>query len=501
MTRNRTCVFRADASKEIGGGHIMRCLALAHAMETAGWNCAFACQAATPDAVPALARSGHDCLWLDCEPAHEPAMLESRWPEGVDAMIVDHYRRGAEFERACRGWAKRIFVIDDLADRRHDADLLLDQTFGRAPADYASLVPPHCRVLAGADYALLPPRFAELRCAALQRREQGGPVERILVSMGMSDPDNVAGKALQAIAAVGLEAKVDVVMGAAAPHLDQVRRQVQGMDTPTRVHVDIKDMPGMIAAADIAVGAAGTGSWERCCLGLATVVVITADNQRDVALALANAKAAHVLGKHDRVTPASLAGALQALATDGARRAAMAIGGARLCDGLGTARVVNEIDPLLAKDGAPVTLRPATMDDADLMLRWQSNPRTRRFARNPQAPSRREHARWLREKLVDPDCILEIILHGGEPAGTLRLDRCAPGAVYEVSIVVDPARYRLNLASQALALARKMLPEAKFRAEVLACNEASHALFIRAGYERSGKDYVSRPAPKRRLAR
>jgi UDP-2,4-diacetamido-2,4,6-trideoxy-beta-L-altropyranose hydrolase len=489
-------VFRCDGSAAIGGGHVRRCLTLANALGEAGWACAFAVGAETLAVIPGLAEAVDRVAVLDGPVDDEPARIAEVFGESWDLLVVDHYRRDARFETACREWAERILVIDDLADRRHDADLLLDQTLGRKPADYATLVAPRCRVLSGARYALIRPAFAARRRAALARREQGRPVSRILVAAGATDADNVTGIVLQGICESGLSAAVDVVLGAGAPHRAAVATLAAAMPQRTRLHVDCENMAELMAAADIAVGAAGTTSWERCCLGLPSVVIITADNQARVAERLAAAGACVAIGRRRDIMPAMVAGPVTVLANDAGRRRAMARAAAVICDGRGVKRLLAELIPTTEVKRRAISLRPASMDDAEMMLVWQRDPRTRQFARKPQPPHRDEHYRWLAERLGDPRTIFNVILVDGQPAGVVRLDRKRIGGIgeaHEVSIFVMPDLYRQGVASSGLALSRDLVPGAVLVARVKPGNAASEALFARAGYTRDNGWLVSRP--------
>ena len=163
-------VFRADASPTMGGGHVMRCLTLADALRDAGWSCAFATAAESSAMVPALARSGHATIDIASDDAGELGACVGH----ADLLIVDHYGLGAVFEGRARDWAGQVLVIDDLPNRPHDCDLLLDQTAGRGAGDYAGMVPDHCRLLLGADHALLRPQFLSARgspgCIAIANR-------------------------------------------------------------------------------------------------------------------------------------------------------------------------------------------------------------------------------------------------------------------------------------------------------------------------------------------
>ena len=169
-------------------------------------------------------------------------------------------------------------MIDDLANRPHDCDLLIDTTFGRSAEDYRDLVPPGAVILAGARYALLRPEFAALRAESLARRAAGGGVERILVSLGLTDLGGITARVVAALLETALKAQIDVVIGPSA----QSRAELEAFAARERrveLHIDPPDMARLMTNADIAIGAGGTTSWERCCLGLPTIVIILADNQ------------------------------------------------------------------------------------------------------------------------------------------------------------------------------------------------------------------------------
>jgi UDP-2,4-diacetamido-2,4,6-trideoxy-beta-L-altropyranose hydrolase len=343
MAAAGTCVFRVDASPAIGGGHVMRCLALADAVAERGWRSTFACRDGTVETVPALGRSGHRVLTLTGPPESEPAALAERCAEGADLLAVDHYGRDADFERACRPWAKQILVIDDLADRTHDCNVLIDQTLDRRARDYEGLVLDSCRLLLGPSYALLRPGFAAAREKALGRRAKATRVGRILVSIGATDPHNLTAVALTGIQESGVDAEVDVVVGPADRSRAAIESGAAKSVSALAVYTDAEDMAGLMARADIAIGAAGSTSWERCCLGLPSLVVVAADNQRQIAAALERHEAAIVLGWHGNVTARKVAGGLAAICADPEIRSALSARAAEICDGRGASRLVEEV--------------------------------------------------------------------------------------------------------------------------------------------------------------
>lgn len=323
-------VFRPDASFSTGSGHVVRCLALAAALTRRGASCAFAVTEEALAAVPALASAGHRLLPLAA--GDDAAALASALPKGTDWLVVDHYGLGAAYEARCRPWARRILAIDDLPRRLHGCDLLLDQTLNRHEESYRPWVPADCRVLTGTSHALLRPAFAARRAEALAGRRD--PVERILVCFGGGDPEGITEPIALALAEALPGVTVDVVIG---PHWPEAAAQAARLTAHSRVvvHCDPPDMAGLMVAADLAVGAAGSMSWERCALGLPAVVVVAADNQEAIAQALAAAGAARVTAAR----PAAIVAAVAELVDDAVARAAMVERAAGICDGGGADRV------------------------------------------------------------------------------------------------------------------------------------------------------------------
>ena len=181
-------VFRSEASPEIGAGHIMRCLSLADKLAEKDWICYFACSSSTVETVSDLANSKHRTLELTLQSQNQPQYLMSLFPQGIELLVVDHYELDSNYESSCRPWASAILAIDDLANRTHDADILLDQTINRPKTDYKNLTPNDCWILIGPEYALLREEFSKNRSSALCERDRRPPkLDRILVSLGSQD--------------------------------------------------------------------------------------------------------------------------------------------------------------------------------------------------------------------------------------------------------------------------------------------------------------------------
>jgi UDP-2,4-diacetamido-2,4,6-trideoxy-beta-L-altropyranose hydrolase len=300
--------FRTDASLQIGTGHVMRCLTLADALRQRGAKSTFVCRPHEGHLLDFIQQRGHSAIALGpadgaftapADPSHAK-WLGTQWvidaeqtkealsDQVVDWLVVDHYALDRRWEQTLRPHTRRIMVIDDLADRPHDCDLLLDQNLGRMAQDYGGLLSPKTAAFIGPSYALLRPEFAQLRSQSLSRRTQPR-LQHLLITMGGVDKDNATSQVLQALAAcrLPLDLRITVVMGPHAPSLTDVREQAQRMPRPTRVLVGVSDMAQLMVDSDLCIGSAGGTAWERCCLGLPTLLLVLADNQRSGATALA----------------------------------------------------------------------------------------------------------------------------------------------------------------------------------------------------------------------
>jgi len=294
--------FRADASVEIGTGHVMRCLTLADALQSEGHACIFVSRAHSGHLAELIERRGFPVVLLpepdsgwskSADDVAHAAWLGKPWRidaqetitalSGVnpDWLIVDHYGIDHRWHKVLRPFADKILAIDDLVDRRFDCDLLLNQNHGVGESRYRRLVGAECRLLLGAKYALLRPEFLALRAQAIEKRKAYRGVERILVSMGGTDADNVTSMVLDALADVDwrMPPSVEVVLGGRAPHLATVTDRAARHPLAVSVAVDVGDMAPRMLQADLGIGAGGATTWERCCMGLPALIVVTAENQ------------------------------------------------------------------------------------------------------------------------------------------------------------------------------------------------------------------------------
>lgn len=305
----QSIAFRVDASVEIGTGHVMRCLSLADQLTDDGIVCHFISRSDPGHLHNKILKRGH-ILWKlpspknraygahPDTPAHA-AWLGGAWAEDASAsrdilhkidpacLILDHYALDAVWERVALSDTTRLVVIDDLADRRHEARVLIDHSIGRSPEDYAWLVPRNAEVLTGPRFALIRPEFSERRARALARREAAN-MRRLLISLGGIDRDNSTLAIMDVLSASRLPADltIQVVLGENSPFVQAVQARAEHMPQPTEVLVGVTNMADLMTEADFCIGAGGTTVWERCVLGLPTIVVPIAANQESIAAQL-----------------------------------------------------------------------------------------------------------------------------------------------------------------------------------------------------------------------
>jgi UDP-2,4-diacetamido-2,4,6-trideoxy-beta-L-altropyranose hydrolase len=292
----------------------MRCLTLADELRNRGAECHFICRQHSGNLIDLIRGRGFVVVaipngsadfwaevamptghaqWLGCDWQTDAkqtlAVIKMIRP---DWLVVDHYAIDGRWEKVLRPKVRRMLVIDDLANRTHLCDLLLDQNLGRGSSDYAAKVPPQCVVLAGPRYALLRREFQANRRDSLLRRKNP-KLRRLLVSMGGIDTPNATVKVLEALKKCALPEgfRILVVMGPHAPWLTQVEDVAITMPWHTEVRVGVDNMALLMAKSDMAIGAAGSTVWELCCLGVPSLIIVLAENQRPAAAALVKSSA------------------------------------------------------------------------------------------------------------------------------------------------------------------------------------------------------------------
>ena len=493
--------FRTDASARIGIGHFMRCLTLADELRDKGVRTRFVCRNLPSELQSRLASHNHELRMLappseieQCDELSHAHFLEASQAQDAaatqvaiadaywDWLIVDHYALDHRFERLQRKSTANIMVIDDIADRSHDCDLLLDQNlYPNMRKRYVGKLPDHCRILLGPEYALLRKEFRELRDQVTPRN---GQVARVLVFLGGFDPCNLTATTIEALSKIAdRELHVDVVIGSGHPNRQEIEKLCEAHHYDC--HVQTMRIAELMATADLAIGAAGSASWERCCLGVPTIAFAFADNQRAVAETLSQEGACIYLCDQSEASPQNLSKLMQTLLAEPKRLVMISSQAYKLVDGQGCRRV---LDTLMENCNRSLQARSVTENDEMLLLEWANDVDTRRNAFAPGLIPIATHKKWLQKRLQDPSCCRLYIIESshGQALGQVRFERGE--GFWEVHYSVAPQFRARGLGRSLLGAGLQKFNgegncDALVRGQVKMANIPSQRIFESLGFE------------------
>jgi UDP-2,4-diacetamido-2,4,6-trideoxy-beta-L-altropyranose hydrolase len=524
--------FRADASTQIGTGHIIRCLTLADALKELGAQCHFVCREhegnltelikskdyevsmlpvpypRTLDLCVAPERLTH-AHWLGITQEQDARQtiaamrrtLDPNPQEGVNAalvwnkkrpcepnaapstdwLVVDHYALDSTWETLLAPYANKILVIDDLADRKHRCNILLDQNLGKTPAHYQNLIPENCALLLGPQYALLQPQYAELRPRTPPRQ---GAIKNILIYFGGSDQHDLTGMATHACLQLNRpDIQLNVVMGNSYPHPEKLQ-QLAYTHSNIRLHQNLPSLAPLMLQADLAIGAGGSTSWERCCLGLPAIIVTLAENQIPIAQELHQQKLARWLGNAESVSTPKIQKALGEILNNEDNLEAWSQHCFSVTQAQGAATLAGY---MLLKKHTPLHARLANLADEKLLLDWANDPQTRQNSFNTAPITPEQHRQWFYQKLRYPEQSKIYILETESqlPVGQVRFDWQEKQQAWRVNYVLAPVARGNGLGSKVLRIALKKTTQetnGRIYGEVLVKNQISANIFRRLNF-------------------
>ena len=333
--------IRTDASINIGTGHVMRCLTLADELRQKDADINFICREGPGNLINYIGNRGYKVHQLpgDIDIETDKRLISkilSKYETKPDGLIIDHYDIDISYESPLRDHVKKVMVIDDLANREHDCDLLLDQNYSKIDNRYNGLTPENCIQLLGSEYAMLRTQFRKAR-ESLRKRDNG--VNRILVFMGGADSKNITSKALRAIHMLDRsDIVVDVVIGNLNPYYNEIKILTSKIPN-TSYHHNVENMAELMTSADLCIGAGGTTIWERCCVGLPTITIILAENQKNISENLDKEGVLINIGWYHNVTENSIKEGIEGLIGNPQKMDSMCDKSRRLVDGEGVNRV------------------------------------------------------------------------------------------------------------------------------------------------------------------
>ena len=316
--------FRVDASHQIGRGHVVRCLTLARGLKERGVSSTFISRILDGNLNKHIRSQGFSVIELPppnnlLKSICETDLTHSHWLEvdwktdalqtrdallnlQIDWLVIDHYGLWEKWQTEVRICGAKIMVIDDLADRRHDCDLMLDQNLGSNLDLYKDLIPQNCRKLFGPEYALLRPEFAEYRAMSLARRNKG-QIDHILINFGGGDPGNYIARTLKALLSANIprQVRISIIFGGLGKVKPEHQNLISAFENEIKTYGMVENIAEILTCVDLVIGAAGSSSWERCCLGVPSIIFPISFNQNRIAKSLSTLGAAIMVTEKDLI--------------------------------------------------------------------------------------------------------------------------------------------------------------------------------------------------------
>ncbi len=476
MTANAYIVFRVDGDANLGLGHVMRCLTLAKVFSHAGYDILFICSQSSVSAGQYIESAKFQIAYISQgETAEYDAEQCVSIIKNLDVymIVVDHYQLDERWEKLI--WARdtKLMVIDDLANRNHVCDILLDSSCGRQESDYQILTNPECLFLLASDYCLLRGEFHNLSEQAKIKRKKTQGINNILINFGATDHKRLSGQCINILKNLKFEGEISILISSACKWLNELE-EICERSNQTTLHVDDNNVSALMLNADLAIGSVGTSSWERCCLGLPTIGIVVADNQINIANNLVK------LG----VMELSIIDGLNEILTNFlknfnlAKWQRMSNDAFLVCDGLGAERVRNTA----LQSNSEVVLQPMGRQDESILFSWQCEPGNRKYSGIEQIPDIEEHSRWYAYSMNDSSRRMWLVMFNGKKCGYVRLD--IQHNSEEVSVLISQSFRKLGLAYGAINELKKMCLFGVLDARVSPDNSASISLFNRLGFKK-----------------
>ena len=478
-------VFRVDASVEVGFGHLSRCINLAEVLRSRGNQVLFICRDDEAKSFRALEDRLFATVLLPMTAVDEPVNQQEDAQQTIQALqgkkpewlIVDSYSLSKGWEQLLRPHVAKIAVIEDLSGREHDCDLLIDQNYSeRSAGSFEKFVPKACELLLGPRFALIGDQFRKLR----EVKSKPAPeLNRIFVFCGGSDPQNLTQQAIDEILCSELSnIAVDVVVGAQNKTFD--REAVLKLNANIEIHDASGEFARIMSIADLAIGAGGTTSWERMCLGVPSIVVSIADNQNSACEKLGRDGLIHYLGMQSSLKSGALRDAAVKAKTNYASLFDQVERGQILVDGRGCERVAEVMCP---SDESELTVRLAKPDDCVEFFNWANDPDVREQSLSTLTIQWPDHKKWFSKKISSNTCEIYVMEASGLPVGQVRFEKS--GDVAEINYSLDKIVRNRRWAFVLLEMAMKVFGQncsSALRAMVKSSNQKSSAVFKQLGF-------------------
>lgn len=488
MVDAKQIVFRVDGSIKIGVGHIMRCFNLASVLREKGYSILFICRY-DPALLSLFERTVWTYEWLPArssmeisEDAADTWECLKKYEQRCEWIIVDHYALDQQWECDMRAYCDHLLVIDDLANRAHNCDLLVDQNYYKnMDTRYTPWVNSACQLLLGPRYVLFRQDWADVKSHCRLRAS----LATIVINFGGSDPSNETRKALLGALRVTKNINIIVVVGIACPHQAEIKALVK-QHARCEYYCQPDNFLELLIKADLAIGAGGTALWERLALGLPAIVTSVAQNQQQIIEDVSETGCIDYLGEHTVTIENDYAEAIEHYYRDPTKLSVMSGRCRDWVDGRGALRVAEA----MASIESVLSIVPVERSDMRAVYDWRNSVEVSRWSGSQEPITWEAHTAWFERVMSDPDRRLLLVKSLGEPIGVIRLDRIREGVKehVELSVYLVPSHMGKGWGAKVIRAGRRVVkayfPEAReIIAKVLMDNVASHTVFQRAGFQ------------------
>ena len=481
-------VFRVDVSTQIGTGHVMRCLALAQAWQDTQGQPIFVMTTSVPALEERLQSEGMQVVHLTTEPgslddAKQTATLAHQF--GATWVVVDGYHFGGEYQQILKQSKLHLLFIDDYGHAEHYyADFILNQNISADEQWYQNREP-YTQLLLGTRYVLLRREFWQWRG---WQRTVPPAAKKVLVTLGGADPNNVTLKVIQSLQIVEVEElQAVVVVGGSNPHYENLKMAVQDSRYPIQLQRNVTNMPELMAWADVAISAGGSTCWELGFMGLPSILLILADNQRNLAEKLATLRQAVNLGWYQDVKEQEIASTLSQILQSAEQRAKIIKVSQQIVDGEGSSKIIRNLK------ANSIQLRPVIEDDCEILWHWANDPVIRSVSFVSEYISWSDHVQWFASKLGEQNCIFYIALNQDNvPIGQVRYELLNQEAT--ISLATSESFRGLGYGSRIILLGCQKIGQSslakKINAYVKPNNLSSINVFLKSGFKNKGETII-----------
>ena len=480
-------IIRCDGGRNIGLGHVVRCLALADMLRD-DFEILFALQETSEEVYAWIRNEGFSILILPSTEdfkADLHSLLEAVRPGNI--VVLDGYAFKSDYQKSIRDIGCKIVAIDDLHAWHHYADVVINHAGGVRVSDYDCEV--YTQLLLGYEYILLRKEFFQIK----RTQPEPGELKTFFVSMGASDVGGQTIKITEALLTWPSLDKMVLMLSSLNPHLDRLRRLESAHIDRIEIQYNLNaaQLIKAIESSQVVVSPASSISFESCAVGRYLMTGYTASNQLSIYHGLIQSGMAADLGDFNDLTKEDFLKKLTELNEQPEKMRMIDMQHQRINSGA-VKKIRNAFQTMINSDTTgTLAIRRARMSDLALYFQWVNDPEVRRNSFNSNPVSIEDHTSWFVKQLHSAASVMFLFLQKDIPIGQVRF--LLEGDTALLNFSIEKQSRGKGFAAQIITIASSTLKDEypmlkKIVAEVKPENMASGRAFERAGYHKQTED-------------